>query len=582
MKLFKRISLWVKEHSPRVLLSEYRWILGKSLQYKGAIAWYMLAGIFGVAAGLAGSLLSKYIIDSVNVDSGSSLVTALLLFVTLQLVQIGVSALTARINTKLSLQVNQQLTAEVYDRLLDTEWEALSQYHSGDLLSRMMGDVSTVSSSVLGWVPDLVTRLLQFAGTFCVLLYYDRTLALLALLSAPVTLLISRYAIKMMRRHSKRLRQLSSEMTVFNEESFQNIQLIKAFDQTPRYSRKHRRLQEKYKEATLEYNLFSIRKNTVMSLVATVVTVVCFGWSVYRLKAGFITFGAMTLFLQLSGSLGAAFSALAALIPGAINAATAAGRVMAVTQLPCEDHRGDGAAEAFCQKYGNQTLSIHAKDLTYGYEGGRTVLSNVNFTADDGQIIAFVGPSGEGKTTILRLLLGIVRPGEGSLTLQAHDGTAVAVSAGTRKLFAYVPQGNVLFSGTVAENLRMRRPDATEEELYAALDTACAGAFIRELPLGLDTPVKEQGIFSEGQLQRICIARALLSDAPVLLLDEATSALDPETERKVLANIMASRSHRTCILTTHRPGVLKYTDHIYYVNHDGIVAADTLKEGGAL
>jgi len=277
------------------------------------------------------------------------------------------------------------------------------------------------------------------------------------------------------------------------------------------------------------------------------------------------------LFLQLAGSLTAAFSALAGLIPGAVNAATAAGRIMVIMDLPTEDRSDAPEAQAFIQEHKHSMLRVEAQGLSYQYEDGTPVLSDSSFVADAGQIVTFVGPSGEGKTTLLRLLLGIVRPKGGSLELCTQEGSRIHVSASTRALFAYVPQGNTMFSGTVAENLRLIRPDATDEQLYDALRLACAEDFIRPLPLGLNTPVREQGSgFSEGQLQRLCIARALLSDAPILLLDEATSALDMETERKVLENIMRSQKNRTCIITTHRPSVLEISHRIYRIRHDRI------------
>lgn len=321
----------------------------------------------------------------------------------------------------------------------------------------------------------------------------------------------------------------------------------------------------------MDYNHFSIRKNTLMSLVGTVVTLACFSWSIYRLWSGHITYGTMTLFLQLSGSLAGAFSTLAGLIPGAINAATSAGRIMVLMDLPPEDHSDDSNAKAFIEKYTSTPLQVEATALSYHYEDGISILHDSNFTASAGQIVSFIGPSGEGKTTLLRLLLGIVRPKQGVLVLSSEDGSRIDISASTRSLFAYVPQGNTMFSGTVAENLRLIRPDATEEQLYEALQLACAEDFIRAMPLGLNTPIREQGGgFSEGQLQRLCIARALLSDAPILLLDEATSALDMETERKVLENIMRSQKDRTCIITTHRPSVLEISHRIYRIRNDRI------------
>lgn len=561
----------IRSHSLKEMLQEYAWLSRYSLHYKKEVLWYIVVGILGTAVSLAGSILSKHIIDAVTGFHVSGIVTALVFYIFMQLSQIGVRSISSRISTKVSIRVNQQITAQVYDKLLITDWEALSSYHSGDLLTRVTGDVNTVSNSVLGWVPELVTRLLQFAGTLGVILYYDATLALLALLSAPVTLLMSRYVIKMMRHHNQEMRERTSQMIVFNEESFQNIQLIKSFDRTDAYSQKHRKLQQKLKEATMEYNRFSIHKTAIMSLIGTVVALACFSWSIYRLWTGHITYGTMTLFLQLAGYLTTAFSALAGLIPGAVNAATAAGRIMVIMDLPVEDRSDAEKAQAFLENSGASPIRVEAVNLSYHYEDGTPVLSDSSFVADAGQIVTFVGPSGEGKTTLLRLLLGIVRPKGGSLQLQAEEGSRINVSASTRALFAYVPQGNTMFSGTVAENLRLIRPDATDEQLYDALRLACAEDFIRPLPLGLNTPVREQGGgFSEGQLQRLCIARALLSDAPILLLDEATSALDMETERRVLENIMRSQKNRTCIITTHRPSVLEISHRIYRIRHDRI------------
>ena len=567
----KRFLHKIKSYAKKEMMKEYAWLIRCSMCYKRQILCYLLIGVLGTVMSLAGSILSKHIIDAVTgLDSGP-IIFAIIFFVLMQLFSIGIHAISNRISTKISIEVNQQITEQVYRTLLRTDWESLSAYHSGDLLTRINGDVATISSSVLGFIPDFVTRLLQFIATFAIILYYDSTLALLALLSAPITLLMSRYVMRMMRHHNKKMRQLRSDMTVFNAESFQNIQLIKAFGQTSAYNKKHQQLLSQYKEASLDYNRFSIRKSTVMSVVATAITLICFCWSLFRLRSGHITFGTLTLFLQLSNSLSTAFSALTSMIPSAINAATSAGRIMAITQLPKEQLGDPQKAKDWFDQHGTNGFSIVAEDLSYHYEDGITVLSHVDMESQSGHIIALTGPSGEGKTTLLRLFLGIVQPKNGAIYLRGCDGELLPIGADTRSLFTYVPQGNTLFSGTIEENLRLIRPDATQEELQQALEIACASEFVAQLPLGLLTPVKERGGgLSEGQLQRLCIARALLSNAPILLMDEATSALDIQTEQKVLQNIMQAKQKRTCILSTHRPSTLNISDQIYYISNDTV------------
>lgn len=547
------------------MMAEYAFIRSYSFRYKKEILLYLLMGILGTVMSLVGSVLSKFVIDVVTgVDTGG-IVFALVFYVLMQVLRIVVGAVSSRIGTKISIRVGQEITAEVYDKILRTDWEALSPFHSGDLISRLNGDVGTASGAVLSLIPDLVTRLLQFFGTLGVILYYDPTLAVFALISAPVTLLTGRYAVKMMRHHNKRMRAFAGEMMVFNEESLRNLQLLKAFDRTEFYSRKHRELQEKVREASLDYNRFSIRKSTLMSLVGTVTVMACFLWSIYRLWNGYITYGTMTMFLQLSGSLSAAFSALAAMAPAFITATTAAGRIMAITRLPDENGEDCTAAAEFMEKHRGKPIDLVAEDVTYYYEDGIEVISRTGFFVNSGELVALVGPSGQGKTTLLRLLLGIVPPKTGSIALYAGEDR-LKISPCTRSFFSYVPQGNTLFSGTIRENLKMARHSATDEEICDALECACALDFVKDLPEGLDTLIREDGGgFSEGQLQRMCIARAILSDAPFMLLDEATSALDRETEERLLENLRTFKGNRTVLVTTHRPGVLKMSDRIYQI-----------------
>ena len=568
MKLLTKIHNKIKAGLLREMLQELGWIYGYSKRYKWQIVFYVLLGILGTLMSLGASVLSKYIIDAVTgYDSGSIVVIAVF-YVSMQLLRIGFNAWSTQVSAAIRIRVDQEIRAEVYDKIMDADWESMSQYHSGDLLNRVDNDVAAVSSNALNMLPDFITKGLQFLGALVIFLYYDPIMAGLALISAPVTLAVSNVLMKKMRHHNQVMRQISSEAMVFNEESFQNVQVIKSFGLTKLYSQKLRQVQSRHQKAQLDYTRFSVRTSALMSVVGTVVTVICFGWGVYRLWSGHISYGTMTLFLQMSGTLTASFSALVQMVPTAINAATAAGRIMAVTELPREDHTDDEKVAKFLRENKADGVSVVAQNMDFHYEDQtQQVLQDVIFRAKPGEIVALVGPSGEGKTTMLRLILGIVHPKSGLIQIKGGTtGEELPVSASTRRLFAYVPQGNTMFSGTVAENLRMMKQDATDEELYEVLRLACAEKFIRKLPDGVNSPIHENGGgFSQGQIQRLSIARALLADVPVLLLDEATSALDMTTERQILRNIMESQRRRTCIVTTHRPSVLGICNRVYRI-----------------
>lgn len=566
MSFFRKIRQKIKDGSARELLSELRWITSYSMRYKAAMVWYICFGIFSVAMSLYAGVVSKRIIDAVTGYRYTHLKVAAASYIAMQLLRVVSNALRSRINASIRVKVEHRIRSDVYGCIMDTDWESLTAYHSGDVLSRVEGDVNTVTSGVLSWVPDLATRLIQFAAIFALILHYDPTLAALALISAPVTVVMSTFLMKRLRLHSQRMRTVSAEVTAFNEESFQNIQAIKSFGLTDSYNRRLQEVQGKYRDARLRYNRLQVNATAVLSLSGILVTIACFGWSVLRLWRGHISYGTMTLFLQLASSLSATFSALVHMVPDMIGGATAAGRIMDLTNLPKEDRSMDAQARAFHEAHPQGEVSVVAENLTYGYRNGETVLEGISFRADPGEMVAVIGASGEGKTTLLRLLLGVVRPQGGSVYVT--DGQEkLAISPSTRLLFAYVPQNCTLFSGTVAENLRLMNQNATDEALWEALRLACADDFIRQLPMGLHSPVAEQGGgFSQGQLQRLMLARAFLAQVSVLLLDEATSALDPETESKVLRNFTQCCRGRTCIVTTHRQGVLEVCSRIYRIS----------------
>lgn len=582
MTFIKKISGKIKDGSFSGIYGESRWIYKYAKIYKWSILTYIFFGLLSTAMSLGSSVVSKILIDSVIVmkygqNAAGSISAAgrhypiyitAVMYIMMALAVIAANALTSRISAKIDIKVNNEIRADIFNKILEADWEAASEYHSGDLLNRLNSDVSAVSSSVLGWIPNLITRTFQFVGTFLIIFYYDRTLAFLALVSAPFTIIVSRTLMKKMRNYNKKMKEASGKTLAFNQESFQNTQTIKSFGIVREFGDKMKKVQDEYAGMALDYNRFAVITSAVMSLAGTVVSALCFGWGIYRLWKGFISYGTMTMFLQLAASLSSAFSSLVGLVPSAIAATTSAGRLMAVSELPKEKYEDEEGVASILEASDKEGVFVKLEDAEFAYRGGSKVFEHAQFYAGAGEIVALVGPSGEGKTTLLRVLLSIVRISAGEACIGTdREGKTVKISAASRKLFSYVPQGNTIFSGTVADNIRMLKPDATDDMITEALKLACAYDFVMKLPKGIYSHVGEHGGgFSEGQAQRLAIARAVASDAPILLLDEATSALDVATERKVLRNIMNSDRKKTCILTTHRPSVLGVCSRVYRIS----------------
>lgn len=568
----KNVRLKIKEGMLQEMYREAKWIYPYICRYKWSVAYYIILGILGTFMSLGGTIASKYLIDAVTGHDSGKLGSIIFIIIAMAISEIILSAIISRISIKINMKVSNEIRADIYDRIINTDWESMSSYRSGDLLNRLSSDTSTVAGSVLGWIPSLIINITQFVAILSVILYYDPTMAVLALLSAPVTLIISKVLMKRMRNHNKKMMEISSEMMSFNEETFSNLQSIKAFNLIDTFSNRLRNIQSKYTNANLEYNKFSIYTSSFMSLVGMVVSYSCFGWSVYRLWTGNITYGTMTLFLQLSGSLTSSFSSLVGLVPSAISATTSAGRIMEIVELPRETIKDEKLVDDISKSIDLNELEIEVKDVNFRYlSSDKTVLENANIKAKSGEIIALVGPSGEGKTTMMRILLGLLNIKEGNALIKVKDNLMCNISSSTRKLMAYVPQEKTMFSGTIAENMRMVKPNATDSEIINALEIACAYEFVEKLPDGINSKIGERGSgFSEGQNQRLSIARALLRNSPILLLDEATSALDVATERKVLKNIMKLKQNRICIVTTHRPSVLTMCDRVYKISQSKV------------
>lgn len=545
------------------IIDDWKWIFSYSAKYKGAIIFYTLLGVFSTSMGLVSSVAGKYMIDIITGYDTSRLWIVIVIMLGSTIFSLVFSNVINRISTKLSIYINNDIQADIFDKIVDADWLAINKYSNGDVLNRFNGDIGTVSSNAISWLPTIIIAIYNFAATFFVIWHYDVIMALIAFSSAPFMLLMSRVLIKKQRDYNRKVREMSSNLMTFEVETFYNFDTIKSFGVAPHYSRKMRWWQEKFKDISLKYNMFSIKTNILMTLLGTAVQFLAFGYCLFRLWTHDISYGTMTLFLQQRSNLSGSFNRLVSIIPAFLNSSVSAHRIRELVELPKEVHI---SASSELDAFAGDGFEIRMKDVDFSYVEGKRVITQSAFKACQGEIVALVGPSGEGKTTMIRLILGLIRPEEGKTYLQVSNGKQVEMNAETRHLFAYVPQGNTILSGTLAENMRIVKEDATDEEIIEAMKVACAWEFVEKLPDGINSSVGERGRgLSEGQAQRIAIARAVLRDAPILLLDEATSALDVTTERQVLRNIIRQHPNKTCIVTTHRPSVLNMCQRVYRV-----------------
>lgn len=553
-------------------LAQLIWIYQYARKHIHYIAFYTLLGLSGTIISLVSGLVSRDLVDIITGHNAGALLSTFATMIGITLGSNIIGQISGYLSTKISIKIDNQIKAQIFDDILITDWESLTKYHSGELLMRWNGDASTISGGILTTIPNFIIYIFRFFSALIMVLYHDASFAVFALVSIPVSIYTSRTTIKRMQQGNMNSLAIGTKMSAFNQETFSNIQTVKAFDMLPQYSKRLRVLQQQYTDVRLKYQRTTILNTFILTLVSMAVSYSSYGWGIYKVWNGDISYGTMTMFLQLTTTLSASVDNIISFIPSTIHLTNSAKRLMGLINLPKEDHKHKEEVAQFFKDHKDIGVGLSIRDVAYTYATGTEVFEHASFDAHPHEVIALVGPSGEGKTTMLRVLLSIIRPKEGAGYICAgastpeSGGPCMDLTASARQLFAYVPQGNTMFSGTIADNMRNVKEDATDEEIIEALKMACAWDFVEKLPQGIDSEIKERGGgFSEGQAQRLSIARAILRRSPILLLDEATSALDMATERRVLQNIMADSYPRTTIVTTHRPSVLNICERVYSI-----------------
>ena len=524
-------------------------------------------GLLGVGLGLSSVWAMQRAIDIASGALDGSLYVAVGVMAALILGEFAVGISRVWVRNILGVKAQNRMQQRVLARLLRSEWRGREAMHSGDIINRLEQDVKTVVTFLTETLPSTVSTVAMFVGAFVYLFQMDTWLAITTVAILPVFILVSRVYIAYMRRYNRKVRDTDSLIQSLLTETMQHRMLVKTMEADGQMLERLDNTQQTLRQWVRKRTAFSVASNFFLNLGFSIGFLVAFLWGALRLYAGTLTFGGMTAFLQLVNRIQGPARDLAKLVPAFVSVFTAAERLMELEDIP-EEQQGEP-----CMVMAPCGVRFDKVTFNYGAPGQQPALRDFSVDFKPGTCTAVMGETGTGKTTLIRLLLALVKPQEGEISIYSSETSNTCPTSSTSQTsfsslsplhrcnFVYVPQGNTLLSGTLRENLQLGSPQATDHQMREALQMACAD-FVAELPDGLDTRFSEQGGgLSEGQAQRIAIARALLRPGSIMLLDEATSALDVETEKKVLENILSDH-RRTVIFVTHRPAVVNYCDQV--------------------
>lgn len=563
-KLKPSKDLWVK----------IKWMGSYAKPAVPFLIFSIIVNIIFAVIGIYNVTVSKSLIDSAISGDSEATIRWLIIMLSITLISMLSTPVTSFMSTHSSTKLTQNIQRKIYQHIQCSDWLEQSKFHSVSLLTRVTSDVSNISSAILGTIPSLVSLTVTLVGSFYTLISWAPSIAFAAVFIGPFLILVGKYFSRKLKDLYKEAQEEDVKYRSFMQESIQNIMIVKTFCMEKINMHRLVEIQNNKYKIAMRNTKLSVMTSMSMSFCSSIAYFTIFTWGVLNIAKGVSTYGTFTGMLQLYSKVQAPFSSLASMIPGLISTIAAAERLMEIEAIPVEKMADEkelddiGSLEVALDSISSKVSSTFNKpnivfdNVSFAYKANNNILNNINLTIDAGETIAFVGPSGEGKTTMIRLILSLINPTEGNILLS--EGNLVKeINRNYRELISYVPQGNTLFSGSIRDNLKYGNPYASDDEIKAALKNACALDFVNELEDGLDTMIGEKGVgISEGQAQRIAIARSFLRERPILILDEATSALDPETEVNVLKAVRALPTKPTCIIITHRPSALNICNRI--------------------
>ena len=532
------------------MLKSLRWLWGESKGVRGRIAATALLGCATTGAALLFVWVTKTIVDTAVRSPESPLGWLIALLVGSLLLQLGSTTLAGRLEAECITRFSNALRGRLFSRLMRARRGGRSQMHTGDAVSRLTGDVGTASTTLASTLPGMASTAVKLIAAFIFMATLDVRMALCLVVIMPLALLASKIYLKKTRRLTREIREAESRLQQQMQEDLQHRLMMSTMGRTDASVESFRERQRRFFTLTMRRNDISLFSGGMVSAGFMAGYAVAFLWCAFGLRSGAVSFGMMTAFLQLVSQVQRPVVDLARRVPALVAASVSVERLQTLFALPVE---ADEAPRRL-----NGGVGVRFEGVCFAYPDdteGRSVVSDMTRDFVPGSLTSIGGPTGAGKTTLLMLMTGLLTPDKGQVTLYSTEGEEAVPSPATRCNFAYVPQGNSLMSGTVRENLLMAAPGASDAEMEKALRLACAD-FVLALPEGLDSPCGERGAgFSEGEAQRIAIARGLLAPGQVLLLDEPTSALDSATETRLLANLSESAGGKTVVMVTHRSGL---------------------------
>lgn len=527
-----------------------KWLVQYAKPYMGRITVMMMFNLLYTVVGLVMVTLTKRIIDEAT--EGNPIITLIVCYLILTIGLQLVSVFGTLMNTMLTEKFSFGIRKQIYEKIIHSHWMDVKKYHTGDLMTRLTSDAGNVADGIIGTIPSIIQLIVELLLVFITLFSYSPLLACFALLVAPVAAVSSWWFGRKLKRLQVKVQESEAAYRSFLQESLANLLIVKAFANEEYSTQRLTQLREERFGWVYRRTKMGLISSTAMSMSFQVGYIVAFAYGAIQISRKAITYGTMSVFLTLVNRVQAPVMGLAQQIPRVVSILASAGRIMELQELPLEEKEEEPLAVV--------QAGVDVSGLTFGYTQDN-VLENVSLHIAPGEFVAVIGESGIGKTTLIRIIMSFMSNIQGSVTFYNEKGKTQKANAATRNFIAYVPQGNTLFSGTVRENIRMGNLNATEEEMNEALKLAAAYDFVQELPKGIDTAIGERGHgLSEGQAQRIAIARAFVKKAPFLILDEATSSLDEATEQEVIRGLQRLTPRPTCLVITHRKSILKYCD----------------------